>query len=172
VTSNKQSRNRGASTKKSMMDCLGAIAVLCSTISAGDRPNVIVLLCDDLGYGDLKCYGHPDVITPNLDKLAAGGMRLTNCYSASPVCSPSRAGLLTGRTPNRLGIRDWIPAMANKKRPDRFSPPQGRPWREDGSRASDAGQSGVNTQSTSPLAHPGRRRLANTQSGFQIQIGT
>ena len=93
-----------------LMRCLAAIAVLCSTSSAADRPNVIVLLCDDLGYGDLKCFGHPDVITPNLDKLADGGMRLTNCYSASPVCSPSRAGLLTGRTPNRLGIRDWIPA--------------------------------------------------------------
>lgn len=73
------------------------------------RPNVVVLLCDDLGYGDLGCFGHPDVRTPGLDRLASEGMKLTHCYSASPVCSPSRAGLMTGRTPHRLGIYDWIP---------------------------------------------------------------
>ena len=73
------------------------------------RPNIVVMLCDDLGYGDLGCFGHPVIRTPNLDRLAAEGLRLTSCYSAAPVCSPSRAGLMTGRTPNRLGIRDWIP---------------------------------------------------------------
>lgn len=73
------------------------------------RPNVVILLCDDLGYGDLGCFGHPAIRTPNLDRLAADGMRLTDCYSAMPVCSPSRAGLLTGRVPNRAGIHDWIP---------------------------------------------------------------
>lgn len=73
-----------------------------------DRPNVLVILCDDLGYGDLGCFGHPSIKTPNLDKLAAQGMRLTSCYASAPVCSPSRAGLLTGRTPSRLGIYDWI----------------------------------------------------------------
>jgi arylsulfatase A len=74
------------------------------------RPNIIVLLCDDLGYGDLSCFAHPAIRTPNLDQLAAEGLKLTHCYSASPVCSPARAGMLTGHTPNRLGIRDWIPA--------------------------------------------------------------
>jgi len=74
------------------------------------RPNFLVILCDDLGYGDLACYGHPAIKTPNLDKLAADGIRFTDCYSASPVCSPSRAGLLTGRTPSRVGVYDWIPA--------------------------------------------------------------
>jgi len=73
------------------------------------RPNFIVILCDDLGYGDLACFGHPAIKTPNLDRLAADGMRLTECYSAAPVCSPSRAGLLTGRCPIREGIADWIP---------------------------------------------------------------
>lgn len=93
-----------------MRSLLAAILLSTGVASAADKPNIIVLLCDDLGYGDLKCFGHPDVLTPNLDKLASQGLRLTNCYSASPVCSPSRAGLMTGRTPNRLGIRDWIPA--------------------------------------------------------------
>ena len=76
-----------------------------------ERPNIIVLLCDDLGYGDLGCFGHPHIQTPNLDALAGNGIRLTDCYSAAPVCSPSRAGLLTGRSPNRAGIYDWIPEV-------------------------------------------------------------
>ena len=77
--------------------------------ASGARPNIIVLLCDDLGYGDLSCYGHPVIDTPHLDHLAAQGLRLTACYSAAPVCSPSRVGLLTGRSPNRAGVYDWIP---------------------------------------------------------------
>ncbi len=76
---------------------------------APDRPNFLVILCDDLGYGDLGCFGHPHIKTPNLDRLAATGIRLTACYSAAPVCSPSRVGLLTGRSPNRAGVYDWIP---------------------------------------------------------------
>ncbi len=73
------------------------------------RLNVLFLLADDLGYGDLGCFGHPAIRTPHLDALAKEGLRLTHCYSGSPVCSPSRAAFLTGRNPNRLGIRDWIP---------------------------------------------------------------
>jgi len=78
-------------------------------IGAVTSPNIVVLLCDDLGYGDLQCYGHPHIKTPHLNALAAGGLRLTACYSAAPVCSPSRVGLLTGRNPNRAGVYDWIP---------------------------------------------------------------
>ena len=73
------------------------------------RPNFLVILCDDLGYGDLHCFGHPHIQTPHLDELAATGYRLRACYSAAPVCSPSRVGLLTGRSPNRAGVYDWIP---------------------------------------------------------------
>jgi arylsulfatase A len=76
---------------------------------AAERPNFLVILCDDLGYGDLACYGHPTIKTPHLDKLAGEGWRLTDCYSAAPVCSSSRAGLLTGRTPSRVGVYNWIP---------------------------------------------------------------
>lgn len=77
--------------------------------SPARQPNIVVVLCDDLGYGDLGCYGHPIIKTPHLDALAAGGMRLTSMYSAAPVCSPSRVGLLTGRSPNRARVFDWIP---------------------------------------------------------------
>jgi arylsulfatase A len=77
---------------------------------AAAPPNVVVILADDLGYGDLACFGHPVIRTPNLDRLAAQGWRFTDGYAAAPVCSPSRAGLLTGRTPSRLGVYDWIPS--------------------------------------------------------------
>ncbi len=76
--------------------------------AAAKKPNIVILLCDDLGYGDLGCYGHPMIRTPNLDKLARQGIRLTQCYAASSVCSPSRAGLLTGRIPTRTGVYTWI----------------------------------------------------------------
>lgn len=68
------------------------------------KPNFIVILADDLGYGDLNCYGHPTIRTPNLDQMAAEGMRFTQCYSGAAVCSPSRAALLTGRIPARTGV--------------------------------------------------------------------
>ena len=71
---------------------------------AADRPNIIVILADDLGYGDLSSYGHPTIRTPHLDRLAAEGQRWTSFYAGAPVCSPSRAALLTGRLPVRTGV--------------------------------------------------------------------
>jgi len=88
---------------------LAAVPVMLLAADKAARPNIIVMLCDDLGYGDLSCFAHPIIQSPHLDRLAAEGVRLTHCYAAAPVCSPSRAGLMTGRSPNRLGIRDWIP---------------------------------------------------------------
>lgn len=71
-------------------------------------PNVVVFLADDLGYGDLGCYGHPVILTPHLDAFAKQGARLTHCYSGSAVCSPSRSAILTGRTPHRNGVFTWL----------------------------------------------------------------
>ncbi len=71
---------------------------------SGRPPNIVFILADDLGYGDVGCYGS-SIPTPNLDRLASEGVRLTQFYSASPVCSPSRAALLTGRYPTRVGIQ-------------------------------------------------------------------
>ena len=68
------------------------------------KPNFIVVFVDDMGYGDLGCYGHPTINTPNLDKMAYEGQKWTQFYSASSVCTPSRAGLLTGRLPIRNGM--------------------------------------------------------------------
>jgi arylsulfatase A len=98
---------------------LAVVAGLVSqqTVSAADQPNIVIILCDDLGYGDLGIHGHPHIQTPNIDRLANEGMRFTNFYSTAPVCSPSRVGLLTGRSPNRAGVYDWIPE-ARGIRPD------------------------------------------------------
>ncbi|MEL7498216.1 MAG: sulfatase-like hydrolase/transferase [Planctomycetota bacterium] len=82
------------------------------------RPNIVVLICDDLGYGDLECYGHPQIKTPNLNAMAEAGIKFTSFYSSAPVCSPSRVGLMTGRSPNRAGVYDWIPPSGPKAKPD------------------------------------------------------
>jgi arylsulfatase A-like enzyme len=71
---------------------------------AAESPNFIIILADDMGYGDLGCYGHPSIRTPNLDRMAAEGMRFTDFYVAGCVCTPSRAALLTGRLPVRSGM--------------------------------------------------------------------
>ena len=68
------------------------------------RPNVVVIFCDDLGYGDLGCFGHPTIATPNLDQMAVEGQKWTEFYVAACVCTPSRAGLQTGRYPIRNGM--------------------------------------------------------------------
>ncbi len=68
------------------------------------RPNILFILADDMGWGDLSCYGRPDYQTPNLDRLASQGMRFTNAYSAAPVCTPTRVGFHTGRYPARLPV--------------------------------------------------------------------
>ena len=72
--------------------------------SDSERPNVIVIFCDDLGYGDLGCFGHPTIRTPWLDRMASEGQKWTQFYAAAPVCTPSRAGLQTGRYPVRSGM--------------------------------------------------------------------
>ncbi len=71
-------------------------------------PNVVFILSDDQGPWAMRCAGNPDIITPNLDRIAAEGMRFTNFFCASPVCSPARASLLTGRIPSQHGVLDWI----------------------------------------------------------------
>jgi len=68
------------------------------------RPNVLFILADDLGYGDLSCYGRPDYQTPALDRLARQGVRFTSNYAAAPVCTPTRCAYVTGRYPQRLPV--------------------------------------------------------------------
>ena len=88
--------------------CLALVASVCISapvIAKQAPPNIIVILADDLGYGDVGSFGAEKIKTPRIDQLAAEGIRFTQFYAASPVCTPSRAGLLTGRYPSRLGIQ-------------------------------------------------------------------
>ncbi len=101
-----------ATAARTIVWCCFMVAVVPSATRAADTakpqqpklPNVIVILADDLGYGDLGCFGHPTISTPNLDRMAREGLRLTQFYAAECVCTPSRAALLTGRLPIRNGM--------------------------------------------------------------------
>ncbi|MCH2161678.1 MAG: sulfatase [Phycisphaerales bacterium] len=91
-----------------MLGSLSALAVAAmlngSPMHAERPPNFVIVFCDDLGYGDLACYGHPTIRTPHLDAMAEAGQKWTSFYSAAPVCTPSRASLMTGRLPIRNGM--------------------------------------------------------------------
>jgi len=93
-----------AQTIRLLFLLLGLLPV-CSSLQAApeteDRPNVVIIFIDDQGYYDLGCYGATEVKTPRIDQLAAEGIRFTDYYAAAPICSPSRAGLLTGAYPRR-----------------------------------------------------------------------
>jgi arylsulfatase A len=95
---------------------LVALLLLLGTVAvqAAAKPNVILILIDDLGRNDLGCYGSKFYRTPNLDRMAREGMLFTDAYAACPVCSPTRAAIMTGKYPARLHLTDWLPG-----RPDR-----------------------------------------------------
>ncbi len=82
-----------------------------NTYTQAQQPNVVFILVDDLGWADLSCYGSEFYETPNLDRLAKKSVRFTQAYTASPVCSPTRAAIMTGKHPARLRITDWIPGQ-------------------------------------------------------------
>ncbi len=96
---------------------LGAVALGGARVTQaapGKRPNFVFFLIDDLGWADLGCYGSTFYETPNLDRFAASGMRFTDAYAACPVCSPTRAAIMSGKHPARLNITDWIPGSNPK----------------------------------------------------------
>jgi arylsulfatase A-like enzyme len=82
---------------------------------ANRKPNIVFILADDLGWRDIGCYGSEFYETPNLDRLAAGGMRFTQAYAASPVCSPTRASIMSGKYPAAVRITEWIGGCNNAK---------------------------------------------------------
>ncbi len=93
---------------------LVSLLLFLSPSFGAQKPNIVILFADDLGYGDIGAYGHPTSYTPNLDNLASEGLLFTQFYSASPVCSPSRAALLTGRYQTRSGIWPGVFGAASK----------------------------------------------------------
>jgi arylsulfatase A-like enzyme len=84
---------------------------LCSAASAAEKPNIVIITADNLGYGDLGCYGNKDILTPRFDRLAKEGVRCTDFYTASPTCTVSRACLLTGRTAQRHKLTEQLPGL-------------------------------------------------------------
>jgi arylsulfatase A len=91
-----------------------AIVVLSTSPLITAEPNVVLIVIDDLGWADLSCYGSKLHKTPQIDRLAAGGMRFTQAYAACPVCSPTRAAILTGKWPARLHLTDWLPGRGDQ----------------------------------------------------------
>ena len=104
------------------MVLIGGIYLSCSVASTerliqpkqADLPNIVIIFTDDQGYQDLSCYGSPDIKTPHIDRMAKEGVRFTNFYVAQPVCSASRAALLTGCYPNRIGVHGAYFPMVGK----------------------------------------------------------
>lgn len=96
---------------KTILTLVAAMALDSALAAAAPRnpPSIVVILADDLGAHDLGCYGETRIATPNIDRLAAEGMRFTSAYASASVCSPTRAALLTGKAPARLHITDWVP---------------------------------------------------------------
>ena len=115
-------------TQKKFILCLLGLLTLAPSTHGAPQPNIILILVDDLGWMDLSCQGSRYYETPNLDRLAAQGMRFTDAYAACAVCSPTRAAVQTGRYPARLGVTDWIRSRfqggaipADKKNPSGFT---------------------------------------------------
>ena len=90
-----------------LVGLVAAAAAVAATAAQAITPNIVILFLDDAGYGDFGAYGHPTIRTPNIDRMAAEGMRFTQFYSASPACTASRYALLTGRLPVRSGFA-WV----------------------------------------------------------------
>jgi arylsulfatase A len=94
---------------------LALLTAIWSCSQEQDPPNILLIVVDDLGYSDLHCYGNPWVETPNIDRLAAEGIRFTQAYASCTVCSPTRASLMTGRNPVTVNITDWIPGRQDSR---------------------------------------------------------
>src|SRR5262249_21179959 len=93
-----------------------------SRLTAAEKPNVVLIVADDLRWRDLGCYGSTFDKTPHIDRMAKDGLRFTDFYAACPVCSPTRASIMTGRYPQRMNLTDWLPG-----RPDRSDQKLKRP---------------------------------------------
>lgn len=98
---------------------VGSVLLTCCGVSAGERPNIIFIMADDLGFGDLGCFGQTETRTPHIDRIADQGTKFTQCYSGSTVCAPSRCSLLTGKHMGHARIRGnggWVGARDERRR--------------------------------------------------------
>jgi arylsulfatase A-like enzyme len=142
-----------------------AIALSGSNLKTAIRPNIIFIMVDDMGWRELGCYGNTFNETPNLDKLAGQGMRFTDAYAAAPLCSPTRASIVTGQYPARIGITDFLPPNT-----ERYLDPQkyttlNEALSSNGYRTGMIGKWHLDSHYTAPLGGP-------KQHGFDEVIGT
>src|SRR5687768_8823923 len=115
-----------AITRRTFLEATVATAAMAATAridAQRRRPHILFILADDLGYGDLSCYGRPDYQTPVLDRLARQGMRFTSSYAAAPVCTPTRCAYATGRYPQRVRVGLEQP-LTSASPPDVGLPPE------------------------------------------------
>jgi arylsulfatase A-like enzyme len=160
--------------KLSLMILLVSLLVM-STAYAQPRnatrpPNIVLVLIDDYGWADTGCYGSTYHRTPNIDALAARGMRFTDAYAAAPVCSPTRAALMTGRHPARLHLTDWLPG-----RDDKTNQKLARPVIEQQLPLSETTIAEALKQAGYATAHIGKWHLGSTgfepeKQGFDLNI--
>lgn len=132
------------------------------------QPNIVFILIDDMGWKDLSCYGSEFYETPNIDKLAAEGMRFTDAYAACPVCSPTRASMMSGKYPARVGVTDWIGAHARGRLID--APYIDHLPLEEKSLAKALKEGGYNTWHVGKW-HLGKKEYYPDKHGFDINIG-
>ncbi len=139
--------------------------------SATRSSNFVFILADDFGWRDLACYGNRYFATPNIDRLATQGARFTNAYAACPVCSPTRASILTGKYPVRTGVTDWIPGRQSAPQGPIITPHTANELAlKEVSIAERVGPAGYRTASVGKW-HLGRKGFWPTDQGFDRNIG-
>ena len=143
------------------------VSLFISAASAAERPNIVVVLLDDMGWGDFSCFGNKDAQTPNVDRLAAEGIRFSQFYVNAPICSPSRTALTTGQYPHRWrmtsfldnraanarrGVADWLdpkaPTLARSLQQNGYATGHFGKWHMGGQRDVDEAPAFWHTAST------------------------
>jgi arylsulfatase A-like enzyme len=136
-----------------------------------DRPNVVLVLIDDMGWRDLGCSGSTFYQTPKIDALAATGMRFTSAYAAAPICSPTRASILTGQHPARLGMTDWLPGRRDNPAQKLLRPSIAQHLPERSTTLAEAlRERGYRTASIGKW-HLGADGHGPEQNGFDVNVG-
>jgi arylsulfatase A-like enzyme len=141
--------------------------------AAAARPsaNVVLILADDLGWKDLACYGNSNVAMPNLDRLAREGARFTQAYAACPVCSPTRASILTGRYPVRTGVTDWIPGRQSHEAGPVVTPRTADHLKLEEQTIAERLKAGGYRSAAVGKWHLGGKGFLPTDQGFNLNVG-
>jgi arylsulfatase A-like enzyme len=161
---------RGFLQRSAAAAVLGAIPAWANASPPRSRPNVVFLLADDLGWSDLACYGNTFHETPRIDALARSGLRFTHAYAACAVCSPTRASILTGKYPVRLGITDWIPGEDHPEAPLALRHTRNEMPLEEVTLAETLRTAGYRTAFVGKW-HLGGERFYPENQGFDVNVG-